>query len=296
MISACETEVAIDHASVNWSRVVAAQYCVEQTLRYEYDAPIRDLRHRLIVAPRRRHLDQQRLGNHLWSSASGPLDLAVDAFGNDVASVWVARVEREITFGLESTILRDRRLGGEELCSRGEAPDPRWLAGGRLTRADDALLDAAATLRDEHPDPRTCAHAIVRFVHRHMTYTKKVTDVFTTASTAFAMRRGVCQDFAHIAIAIARACGIGARYASGHLLGEGATHAWVEFLIDGDGGPLVLSLDPTHCGETDFRYIVVAIGRDYDDVPPTSGVFTGDGHGTLHGRQRVSLTDVTYAA
>jgi transglutaminase-like putative cysteine protease len=279
---------------MDWSRVVAATYRVEQTLRYEYDQPIRDLRHRLIVAPRRRHLDQQRLGNHLWSSASGPLDLAVDAFGNDVASVWVPRVEREITFALESTIVRDRRFADEAAVA--DARDPRWLAGGRLTRADDALLDAAATLRDDHPDPRTCAHAIVRFVHRHMTYTKKVTDVFTTASTAFAMRRGVCQDFAHIAIALARACGIGARYASGHLLGEGSTHAWVEFLIGGDGGPLVLSLDPTYCSETDFRYIVVAIGRDYDDVPPTSGVFTGNGHGTLHGHQRVSLTDVTCAA
>jgi transglutaminase-like putative cysteine protease len=109
------------------------------------------------------------------------------------------------------------------------------------------------------------------------------------------MRRGVCQDFAHIAIALARACGIGARYASGHLLGEGATHAWVEFLIDG-AAPSVLSLDPTYCSETDFRYIVVAIGRDYDDVPPTSGVFTGRSCGTLHGRQHVGLTHVTYAA
>ncbi len=294
MNSACETEVAIDHASVNWSQVVAARYCIEQTLRYEYDQPIRDLRHRLIVAPRRLHLDQARVDNRLWSSASGPLELAADAFGNDVASVWVARVEREITFGLESTIVRDRRVTGNAPAR--EAGDPRWLAGGRLTRADDALLDAARTLRAQHPDPRTCAYAIMRFVHRHMTYTKNVTDVFTTASTAFRMGRGVCQDFAHIAIALGRACGIGARYASGHLLGEGATHAWVEFLIDGDGGPLLLSLDPTYCSETDFRYVVVAIGRDYDDVPPTSGVFTGNGRGTLHGRQRVRLTDVTYAA
>jgi transglutaminase-like putative cysteine protease len=293
-MTACETEVAIDHASVNWGGVVAARYSVEQTLRYEYDQPIMDLRHRLVVAPRRRHLDQQRVGNHLWSSVGGPLALDADDFGNDVASVWVARVEREITFGLESTILRDKRLRLDPALA--DPRDPRWLEGGRLTRADEALLDAAADLRAAHPDPRTCAYAIMRFVHRSMTYTKQVTDVFTTASTAFRMQRGVCQDFAHIAIALARACGIGARYASGHLLGEGATHAWVEFLIDGDGGPLVLSLDPTYCSETDFRYIVIAIGRDYDDVAPTSGVFTGNGHGKLHGRQHVRLTDVTYAA
>jgi transglutaminase-like putative cysteine protease len=288
-------EAAIDLKAVNWSNVVAARYRVEQTLRYEYDRPIRDLRHRLIVAPRRRHLDQQRVGHHLWASTSGPLALAADDFGNDVASVWVPRVEREITFGLESSILRDRRLPPSAAFT--DARDPRWLAGGRLTRPDEALLDAAADLRANHPDPRTCAHAIIRFVHRHMTYTKSVTDVFTTASTAFQMRRGVCQDFAHIAIALARGCGIGARYASGHLLGEGATHAWVEFVLPGEDGPTILSLDPTYCSETDFRYIVIAIGRDYDDVPPTSGVFTGEGvAGKLHGRQHVALMHVTYAA
>jgi transglutaminase-like putative cysteine protease len=293
--SACETEVAIDHASVTWAHVVAASYRVEQTLRYVYEQPILDLRQRLIVAPRRRHLDQQRVGHHLWSSASGPLALDADAFGNDVASVWVPRVENEITFGLESTIVRDRRL--PLAAPSGPIDAACWLdASGRLTRADDALLAAALDLRAEHRDPRTCAYAIMRFVHRHMTYTKNVTDVFTTASTAFRMQRGVCQDFAHIAITLARACGIGARYASGHLLGEGATHAWVEFLIDGDGGPAVLSLDPTYCSATDFRYIVIAIGRDYDDVAPTSGVFTGPKGGKLHGRQHVTLTDVTYAA
>ena len=88
-----------------------------------------------------------------------------------------------------------------------------------------------------------------------------------------------------------------ARYVSGHLLGEGATHAWVEFLVaDRQHGPLVLSYDPTYCKETDFRYIVVAIGRDYDDVPPTSGRFTGSSSGILSGRQAVRLLDVTYAA
>ena len=293
-MSACETAVAIDHAAVDWSRVVAAHYCVEQTLRYDYDRPIVDLRHRLIVAPRRRHLDQERVGNHLWSSAGGPLALTPDAFGNAVASLWVARVERQITFGLESSIVRDKRVTADAALI--DPHDPRWLDGGRLTRTDEALSDAARRLRERHPDPRTCAYAIMRFVHRTMTYTKGVTDVFTTASTAFRIRRGVCQDFAHIAIALGRACGIGARYASGHLLGEGATHAWVEFLIDGDGGPLVLSLDPTYCSETDFRYVVIAIGRDYGDVPPTSGVFSGTGSGTLHGRQHVRLTQVTYAA
>ncbi len=292
-MSASDPAVAIDHATVDWKRVTAAQYHVAQTLRYEYEAPIRDLRHRLIVAPRRRHLDQQRLDHRLWSSAEIPPTLAADRFGNAVASLHVPHVEREITFGLESTIVRDRRL---HRAAVRDASTVRWLRGGRLTRLDDGLRIAALDLSSQHRDARALAFAIMHFVHRHMTYTKGVTDVFTTASTAFWMRHGVCQDYAHIAIALARSCGIPARYASGHLIGEGATHAWVEFLMDDHGATDVLSLDPTHGVETDFRYIVVAIGRDYDDVPPTSGVFTGRSCGTLHGQQHVRLTHVTYSA
>jgi transglutaminase-like putative cysteine protease len=286
----------IDERTVDWQGVVTARYAVTQTLRYEYEKPIANLQHQLIIVPRRHHLDQQRLANHLSASGVGPLALESDEFGNDVAAVNIARVEREIVFSLEATILRDHRLG-KTCATAHDLIDPRWTGGRRLTRANDALSAAAAELRSLHPNQHELAQEIIHFVHGHMTYTKGVTDVFTTAATAFAQARGVCQDYAHIAISLARAAGLSARYVSGHLLGEGATHAWVEFLVaDRQHGPLVLSYDPTYCKETDFRYIVVAIGRDYDDVPPTSGVFTGPSSGKLHGQQAVQLLEVTYAA
>jgi transglutaminase-like putative cysteine protease len=287
---------AIDLRTVRWDSVVAARYQIEQTLRYEYTRPIRNLRHRLIIAPRRRHFDQERLANHLWTPATGPLPLHADAFGNDVAAVTVPVVEREIAFSLEAVIRRDGRRAfaapsGDDL------HDPRWRETGRLTRADDRLADAAADLRARYPNPRELAHGIVRYVNENLAYTKGVTDVFTTAAVAFAQGRGVCQDFAHVAIALARSAGLPARYVSGHLIGESATHAWVEFLVDERGAPpIALSLDPTYRTATDFRYVVVAVGRDYDDVPTTSGVFTGSAAGKLHARQRVALLDVTYAA
>jgi transglutaminase-like putative cysteine protease len=286
----------IDERDVNWQRVVTARYSVEQTLRYEYELPISNLHHQLIIAPRRQHLDQERLANHIWASSLGPLTLESDEFGNDIAAVSVAHVEREIAFSLEATILRDHRVGNT-CATAHDLIDPRWTGGRRLTRPNEAISEAAAELRSLHPNQHELAQEIIHFVHDHMTYTKNVTDVFTTAAVAFAQGRGVCQDYAHVAISLARSAGISARYVSGHLLGEGATHAWVEFLIaDRERGPIVLSYDPTYCKPTDFQYIVVAIGRDYDDVPPTSGVFTGAGSSVLHGRQRVALLDVTYAA
>ncbi len=287
---------SIDERGVDWQRVVTARYSVEQTLRYEYEKPIRNLHHQLIISPRRRHLDQQRLANHIWAASLGPLTLENDEFGNDIAAISVAHVEREIAFSLEATILRDHRVGNT-CATAHDLIDPRWTGGRRLTRPNGAISQAAAELRSLHPSQHELAAEIVHFVHDHMTYTKNVTDVFTTAAVAFAQGRGVCQDFAHVAISLARAAGLSARYVSGHLLGEGATHAWVEFLVaDREHGPIVLSYDPTHGKPTNYRYIVVAIGRDYDDVPPTSGVFTGASSSVLHGQQRVRLLDVTYAA
>jgi transglutaminase-like putative cysteine protease len=289
-------ERSIDERTIDWSGVIAARYHVEQSLRYEYSSPISNLHNRLIITPRRRHLDQQRLANHLWTPAIGPIALEHDEFGNDIADVNVARVEHEIVFSLEASIVRDLRFQRADATPY-DVIDPRWTGGSRLTRANDAILDAAADLRSRYPNERERAFAIVKFVSRHMTYTKGVTDVFTTAATAFAQGRGVCQDYAHIAISVARAAGLSARYVSGHLLGEGATHAWIEILVnDRTKGPLVLSLDPTYDTPTNFRYVVVAIGRDYDDVPPTSGYFSGNGSGRLHGSQTVRLLDVTYAA
>jgi transglutaminase-like putative cysteine protease len=166
----------------------------------------------------------------------------------------------------------------------------------RLIRPDEALRDIAADLRARHPNREELAHAISDFVYREMIYTKGVTDVFTTAAVAFSMRRGVCQDYAHIAIALSRVCGLPARYVSGHLLGEGATHAWVEFLVPGRDHARVVSLDPTNGCATSLRYIVVAVGRDYDDVAPTSGVYVGKSKGKVDSHQSVRVTDVTYAA
>ena len=289
-------ERPIDEGTIDWSGVIAARYRVEQSLRYAYTSPVSNLYNRLIITPRHRHLDQQRIANRLWTPAIGAIALERDEFGNEIAAVSVARVEHEIVFSLDASIVRDRRFAFAGATPY-EVVDPRWLSGSRLTRPNDAILSAAERLRAHYPNQRERALAITNFVAQQMTYTKGVTDVFTTAATAYAQRRGVCQDYAHIALSIARAAGLSARYVSGHLLGEGATHAWMEVLVnDRSGGSSVLSLDPTYDTLTNFRYVVVAIGRDYDDVPPTSGYFSGKATGTLHGSQSVRLLDVTYAA
>ncbi len=121
-------------------------------------------------------------------------------------------------------------------------------------------------------------------VHGALKYEKGVTNVTTTAAEAFALGRGVCQDYAHLMLAAARCLGLPARYVSGYLFSptaeneDQATHAWVDVFVPGRGW---VALDPTHDIEQTPRHVRVAVGRDYADVPPTRGIYTGNARETL---------------
>ena len=132
-----------------------------------------------------------------------------------------------------------------------------------------------------------------------MTYTPGATEVETTAAEALALGRGVCQDYAHIMLALCRLAGLPARYVSGHLLGEGGTHAWVEVLLPAAGRPrhaAAFAFDPTHDRRAGLSYVTVAVGADYGDVAPTSGTFEARRRGgALVSRRRVALTAIEYS-
>jgi transglutaminase-like putative cysteine protease len=98
-------------------------------------------------------------------------------------------------------------------------------------------------------------------------------------------------------LVLCRLCGLPARYVSGHLLGEGGTHAWVEVLLphlDDPESLRAVPLDPTHDRPADLRYITVAVGRDYLDVAPTSGTYEGSYAGELTAHKRAAVTNVEH--
>ena len=125
-----------------------------------------------------------------------------------------------------------------------------------------------------------CAVAICRFIHTEFKYEQFSTDVHTGSSEVLELRRGVCQDFAHVMIGMCRAWKIPARYVSGylyngpadHLTGAQASHAWCEVYLPGLGWR---ALDPTNNQPADERYIRLAVGRDYADVAPIKGYYKG---------------------
>jgi len=119
-----------------------------------------------------------------------------------------------------------------------------------------------------------------RQVHATFSYDPDWTHVHTDAAAALKDRRGVCQDYAHVMIALCRSQGIPARYVSGYFYNgrtgdeNEASHAWMEVFLPGYGWK---AWDPTHDREADTRYIKLAIGRDYGDIKPVSGAFRGKG-------------------
>jgi transglutaminase-like putative cysteine protease len=168
--------------------------------------------------------------------------------------------------------------------------DPRLLRATRLTAPDEALrelADGCAAADNEETAERACALA-----HTALTYEYGVTSVSTTAAQALAGGRGVCQDSAHVMLAMCRLLGVPSRYVSGHLIGQGGTHAWVEVLVPRGDRAVALAFDPCHGRRAGNGYVTVAVGRDYADVAPTSGTYVGAPGGTLTGTREVSVVSV----
>jgi transglutaminase-like putative cysteine protease len=125
-------------------------------------------------------------------------------------------------------------------------------------------------------------------IHREFTYDPRATTVATPLAQVFAERRGVCQDFAHLQIACLRSLGLAARYISGYLcttrpgeerlIGADATHAWLSACC-GDAG--WLEADPTNDQMPSTKHLILAWGRDYEDVSPIKGVVLGGGKHTV---------------
>ena len=115
-------------------------------------------------------------------------------------------------------------------------------------------------------------------------------------SVALAGGKGVCQDYAHVMLSLCRVVGVPARYVSGHLVGEGGSHAWVEVVVSdalarGTSRTVAVAFDPTHNRRAGQGYFTVAIGRDYNHVAPTSGTFEGKDPGVLSALKRLRKAD-----
>lgn len=160
-----------------------------------------------------------------------------------------------------------------------------WLKHTARTEPDEQLITIAGdVVRGDTPD--AAARAASAFVHDQIEYVPGVTGVHSSVTDVWAERKGVCQDIAHLTICLLRTAGIPARYVSGYLhpqtepvAGEtvaGQSHAWVEWWDGGWRG-----YDPTNAISCGARHVVVARGREYADVAPFKGLYSGNASSVL---------------
>jgi transglutaminase-like putative cysteine protease len=280
--------------SVDLEGAESVTYLLHQVFRYSYDGPAYEVRQRLVGLPRRRHGNLHRRARHVRvtdseGSAYRPVTHR-DADGNEVIAVVLPVVASAVEFTLAALV---ERVGpaADVLLPAAALVDPRLLVPTRLTSPSPELWDLAESLRSDHRSDASLAEALCGRLRSEFTFAFDATTVTTTAAEAYALRRGVCQDIAHVMLTVCRLAGIPSRYVSGHLLGEqGGSHAWVEVLVRDGPVARALAFDPTNGCRAGGRHLPVAVGRDYADVAPTSGVYTGSARGRLTWTKRAGIT------
>jgi transglutaminase-like putative cysteine protease len=172
-----------------------------------------------------------------------------------------------------------------------------YLAPSQYAFKTQLLAELSGELKlERRDDPLSLLREMNTAIYEIFDYKPQTTTVDSPIDDALRMRFGVCQDFAHIMIALARDLRIPCRYVSGHLYNEnghdrsvsGATHAWVEAYLPELGW---VGFDPTNNLIAGERHIRTAIGRDYADVPPTRGVFKGLAQSEMSVGVQVSPTE-----
>ena len=274
--------------------MTVATYSLRQRFRYDYPEPIRDLNHRLIVIPPARFGDQRRLYHDILVELEEVrVSTRQDNFGNEVVEVFAREVPEAIEFVADVLV---ERTSEEPHVIGGGWPAARYLIEETPLTATDARIRAeAAVLAKNARSAIELADRINDWVYGSLTYRHGVTGVKTTAAEALEIGAGVCQDYAHLMLAMCRACGLPSRYVSGHMLGQGGTHAWVEVILprqeEGGRDAIAHSFDPTHAGRPGLGYVTIAVGRDYADVAPTSGTYRAGAAGRLTASKQVTLTE-----
>ena len=277
---------------------MSVTYRVTHRTEYRYESDVAPSYSQLHLLPRDGSGQRCRSSEVVVDPAPEDYRVRTDFFGNRVAYVAIHEPHRVAERDLDER-RRGRRARARAVALRA----PPVGAGPRRRRRPDASRPSSScsTRRSSRGPPRsrttpaaasrraaTCSTPSWRCARRStrdFAYKPGSTSVSTPLAEVFAARAGVCQDFAHLAIACLRSLGLPARYVSGYLetdpppgrpklTGADVSHAWLSVLVPGAGW---LDVDPTNDQLVNQRYVVTAYGRDYSDVPPLHGVIFSEG-------------------
>ncbi len=256
---------------------------VSHATTYTYDTPPTGVTQLLRMTPRN-HDGQYVLSWRLDLSQDCLLHQHEDAFGNITHSFTAEGPFKELTVAVEGEV-DTQDTGGLVLGTLERFPPHLFLRETPLTEVDTAITDFAEAARAEaNGDLLAQLHRLLRALHAEMTFDPDPTHTTTTAAEAFKLRRGVCQDLAHVFVAAARGLGVPARYIGGHffrsdgITAQDAGHAWAEAYVENLGW---VGFDPTHGMCVTEAYVRIAVGLDYLGAAPVRGTRFGGGTETL---------------
>ncbi|HWE54332.1 MAG TPA: transglutaminase family protein [Acidimicrobiales bacterium] len=263
---------------------------VEHVSRYRYARPVQssynEARLTPLTTPRQLVLDSR-----VTVRPAAALHGYVDYWGTVVHSFDLQQphdemvltgssvVETATGVGLDGRLRPEVQLGWTELATPEVADEyAEYLAPTVMVPIDNRLVELGRSFTG--PSPAAAADAAIGWVRDQLTYVSGTTGVHTSAVEAWEGGKGVCQDYAHLTLAVLRGAGVPARYCSGYVhpngdaeVGEtvhGESHAWIEYWA----GSWV-AVDPTAGKSIGDRHVLVARGRDYSDVAPVKGIFHG---------------------
>jgi transglutaminase-like putative cysteine protease len=281
-------------------------YSIRHCTRFRYSAPVRESLMEVRMHPRTEGA-QRCLNFQLSVSPKTRVTSYRDYLGNNIHHFDVPSNHQELTIVAEALV---DSLPHNEIAPLG--PDAwddldaavtqgdywEMLASSHFAQPSDLLQDLLRELNvKRRSDPLSLLLELNAALYQGFEYLPKSTRVDSPIDDTLRTRQGVCQDFAHIFLALARELRVPCRYVSGYLYhgighrdrsANGATHAWVEVFLPRLGW---LGIDPTNNLVASERHVRTAIGRDYADVPPTRGVFKGDAKSELAVSVRVAPSD-----
>lgn len=281
------------------------QYKITHTTTYAYSAPVSVCHNLLILTPREG--DRLTCASHRLVIRPTPSATVrrTDYFGNYVHAFAIEEQHRSLSVTSTSRVTVKRtetnpENGGpswEGIRDDVRAQrDPNWLScapfhfdSPRVSAGSDYLAYAAQDFQAGTPILNGVM-ALTARIHAEFAYDTGATTVTTRTEDVFTNRRGVCQDFAHVELACLRSLGIPCRYVSGYLrtlpppgqtklVGADQSHAWLAVYCGEEFG--WVEVDPTNNCVCGLDHIPIAWGRDYSDVVPFRGAFTGGGEHVL---------------
>ena len=271
------------------------QYRVWHRTAYTYSDAVQDSVGQFHLIPRTLPWQQVTASGVTVDPVPGDISPGTDYFGNAATYFHVTDPHEALTIEASSDVVVETpAYDPDALALPWEQARPilhpdlpgAWsaaeyaLESPRVRHVADAAAYGAESLTPGRPIGEA-ATDLMRRIHRDFDYDKTATTVTSTVADALVARAGVCQDFAHVALACLRTHGVAARYVSGYLatqpppgkervFGADASHAWLAVWLPGTDQ--WLAIDPTNDHWADDRYVTVAWGRDYGDVSPVKGI------------------------